>query len=517
MSKLDYREILRLDALGMSRRRIAGSMMCSRDPVSRVLDRAKETGLRWEEAERMTPEEVELSLYPERKVRGDHVQPDCEWIHEELAKPGVTLTLLHREYTEKCREDGRLPYQYTQFCHVYRQYARRAKATLRIVHKPGVSAEMDWAGDIIRFLVPETGAEHRAFLFVSCLPCSQLFYAEAFPDMKSESWITANVHALEYFGGVPEMLVPDNLKTGIISHTRSKVVVAHSYRDMAEYYGTVIVPARVYRPKDKASVEKTVSICETWIIARLRSEKFSNLRELNSRIRTLLEELNARPFQKKSGSRRSTFEAEEKAYLRPLPEIPYEVPEWKKITVQPDYLVEAGGCKYSVPYGYIGCRVDVRIRRETVDVFFENLVIASHVRREAGSDPVYIPEHMPENHRRAVTFTEDSCTQWASGAGGNICLVMQSVLGSPGPSRIRIQSARTLMRLADKYSLERLEKACSLALSASRDPSPDTIEAILRNGRENTDPVYERVPEPHTSGKHSLTRGAVYYSRRPNR
>lgn len=514
MSKIDCRAILRLKGKGLSRRKIALSLGCSRDTVKRVLNRAEKKGIAWEDVKELSVSEAERLLFPERKRRGDFVEPNYEYVHEELAKPKVTLALLYEEYCEQCKSEGRMFYCYSQFCNKYRDYAKREKATMRIAHKPGDVLEVDWAGDVLAVHDEDSGSVRKAYLFVACLPYSQLVYAEAFLDMKSENWITANVHALEYIDGVPEGIVPDNLKTGVVRHTKNEIVIASAYQDLAEYYGTVILPARVRAPKDKASVERSVGLCETWVSAKLRNQKFLSLEELNRSIRILVDELNERPFQKKKGSRRSVFETEESTHLRPLPAIPYEVPVWKTIKVQPDYLVEAAGTKYSVPYEYIGETVRVRIRRATIEVFYSDLLIASHTRQDARKEPVYNPEHMPPKHRMTLTYTEDSCREWAADAGGSIAAVASGIFDETGPVQQKVKLCRSLMQLADKFSLARLESACTTALNTGSRPSIDLIETLLRKGREEAVPTTTASKPPVTAKKTAgLTRGTAYYTR----
>ena len=510
MGKVDFREILRLDREGLSKRKIALSLGHSRDTISKTLNRAKRKGITLSDLEGLTNKEVELKLFPERKKRGEHAEPDYEHVHQELAKRGVTLTLLYDEYTKQCETNGELQYSYSQFRNKYTEYAKCKKATLRVVHKPGEALEVDWAGDVL-YVCRDENTTCKAYLFVACLPFSQLIYAEAFPNMKSESWLTANVHALEYIGGVPASIVPDNLKTGVTKHTPSETIIAPGYRELATHYGTVILPTRVRAPRDKASVERSVGICETWITAKLRTQQFFSFADLNAQIRLLVDELNIRPFQHKDGSRRSVFENEEHAFLNALPTIPYEVPIWKSMTVPADYLLEIEGCRYSVPYEYIGCVVLVRITRETIDVRYQGTQIASHARREPQKEPVYKLEHMPENHRQAIKYTEEYCRQWAVGVGGKIKAVATQFLNEPGPTSQKTRKCTALMRLADKYSLSRLEQVCAAVVSADHTPSVETIKQLLASGREVFIAEKPAPPKTQTQG---FVRGNDYYAKK---
>ena len=291
----DYLKILRLDYLNYSQRRIADSARCSRHTIHKVLEVASRANIHWPLDKDITNAELERILFPDKYQKiSTYVEPDYPYIHRELAKPGVTLTLLWEEYCRKCYEGGRTPYMSTQFGDKYRRWARITKATTRIQHKPGDAIQVDWAGDTVPVYDSVTGAQSAAYLFVAVLPCSCCVYAEACDDMKTENWLNCHVHAFNYFGGVARLLVPDNCKTATVSNTRYETVLNRSYQELAEYYGTAIVPARVRKPQDKSAAEASVRLVETWIMAALRDMKFFSLRELNEAVAEKLEELNNR-------------------------------------------------------------------------------------------------------------------------------------------------------------------------------------------------------------------------------
>ena len=248
---VNYREILRLHSLGYSQRSIESSVRSSHQKVKEVLDRAEEMHIEWPLDEDITNVILDELLGDKHRDKPSLYAPiDYEYIHNELSKKGVTLSLLWSEYCDKARINGQKPYMSTQFGDKYRRWARVTKATMRITHKPGEAMQVDWAGGTIPYFDPITGEEYKAYLFVAALPCSYYIYVEACDDMKQETWLMCHVHAYEYFGGVTRLLVPDNLKTGITSNTRYETQLNESYRDMAEYYGTAIVPARVRKPQD---------------------------------------------------------------------------------------------------------------------------------------------------------------------------------------------------------------------------------------------------------------------------
>ena len=277
---IDYREILRLKYLNKSQRSIAQAVQSSRNTVADVLAAAKAANVTWPLDDDITNADIREVLFPGRyALASPYTIPDFDWIHRELALPGVTLTLLWGEYCTMVRDDGGVPYMYTQFCEKYRRWARVTKATMRITHKPGDSMQVDWAGDPLYITDPVTGEEDPAYLFVAVLPCSWYTYAEPCSDMQSENWLLCHVHAYQYYGGVPRLLIPDNTKTATIKNTRYETILNKSYQEMANHFGTAIVPARVKRPDDKAAVEGSVKFVSTWITAALRNRKFFSLAE----------------------------------------------------------------------------------------------------------------------------------------------------------------------------------------------------------------------------------------------
>ncbi len=505
---VNYREIIRLKSLNYSNVSVASSCGSSRNTVAEVWKLTQAKSLNWPIPDTLTNEDIQQLLYPERGVNEGRKLPDFEYIYNELAKPGVTLSLLWAEYCEQCAQEHTIPYQHTQFNEKYHAYAASKKATLRIKRKPGELMEVDWVGDTLTVYDEAAGEPIKAYVFVACLPCSLYSYAEAFPDMKSNHWIEAHVHAFAFFEGVTRILVPDNLKTGVIKNTRNELTLNRSYHEMAEYYGTAIIPARPFSPKDKPNAEGTVRVIETWILAALRNRKFFSFEELNKAIRQKLQEFNGKPFQKKKGSRLTAFEEEEKSFLMPLPASPYETAVWSKATIQPDYLITVGNCKYSVPYEFIGKEVEIRTTEKSIEVFFHNNRVASHVRRAYSPDPFYVPEHMPESHRKYLAYNTDSFLDWAETTGASTFLVVKSFLHMHKVEQQGYKTCISLMKLANRYSSERLEKACEKALSYTPSPSLKNISTILKNGQ---DKVAVANPPSNAGTSHGITRGAAYF------
>lgn len=330
----NYREILKLKNLGFSERNIALSCFCSRNTVSNVLKRASELNIFWPLEENQTNAVIQSTLFPKKKAQVTKRLPNYSYIRKELLKNGVTRKLLWTEYMEECRLNGEEPLMYSQFCYHIQQNEQKHRATMHINRKPGEQIEVGWAGDPGFIMDPDTGEITKVHIFVGVMTYSQYTYVEAFINEKQHAWITAHVHMYEYFGGVARILVPDNCKTAVIhNEVWYNQKVTQIYHEMAEHYGTAIIPARVRAPKDKPNAEGAVGNISTWITAALRKEQFFSLEELNNAIREKLEDFNARLFQKKEGSRLSLFRDEEMPLLASLPATSYEFAVWKTTTV----------------------------------------------------------------------------------------------------------------------------------------------------------------------------------------
>lgn len=511
---VDYREILRLLSLKYNYSQIAEALHSSRNTIREVKKLADEKGISW-------PLEAELSnqrlyglLHPERlnKVQV-YMEPDYAYIHNELAKKGVNLTLIHEEYKVKCASAGRVPYQYTQFCELYRSWARKSKATMRIHHKPGDAMEVDWAGGTLPITDPVTGETFPAYLFVAVLPCSCYVYAELCSDMQSENWLLCHVHAYEYFGGVPRLLIPDNLKTGVTKNTRFDTIINRSYTELADHYCTAVVPTRVRAPKDKPHAEGTVSYASTWILAALRNETFFSIADAKVAVAEKLEQLNSYPFKKREGNRLEAYLLEEKEFMQPLPANPYEPSTWSEQTILLDYTVTDGLNKYSVPYDLIGEVVNVRVTRDAVEVFFHGSRVAVHPRdQKRRRDPIIVPTHMPDNHRQYLAYTKTDFETWAATIGPNTEKVVHFFLESGRAPEQGFKSCVSLKKYAERYKAERIEEACRQILTFSGEPSIRGLSILLKS------PVGTNRPENQglsitVHRSRGITRGADQFRR----
>ena len=299
------------------------------------------------------------------------------------------------------------------------------------------------------------------------------------------------------------------MKTGVIKNTRTELILNRSYYEMAERYGTAIIPARPIKPKDKPAAEGTVKVIETWILAALRDRRFFSFEDLNKAIVEKLDKFNAKPFQKRKGSRLSAFHEEEKEFLMPLPASPYETAVWSTATIQPDHLITVRDCKYSVPYEFIGKEVDIRTTENSIEVFYHNNRIASHARKAYSPDLIYVPEHMPESHRKYLAYNTETFLDWGENVGASTFIVVRNFLYMHKVEQQGYKPCTSLMKLADRYSAERLEKACEKALSYIPSPSLKNITTILKNGQDKVPVAKTKLSDKCSS--YGITRGSSYF------
>lgn len=514
----NYREILRLSALGLSQSDIARSCNASKRTVNNVLRAAKRENISWPLDNDQTNAVLAGQLYPSAE-RSETLQkkrmPNFSYIRKELLRNGVNKKLLWAEYLEECRLSGEEPLMYSRFCYYIQKDEEKRRASMHINRKPGEQVEVDWAGDPTYLIDPDTGETMKVSIFVGVMSYSQYVYAEACINEKQASWIAAHIHMYEYFGAVARILVPDNCKTAIIRKGNSYYDprINEVYRSLAEHYGTAIIPARVRAPKDKPNAEGAVRHVSTWIIAALRDEQFFSLSELNRAIRKKLDEFNHRPFQKKEGSRYELFIHEELPLMASLPATRYEPAEWASATVLFNYHISYDGMLYSAPYEHIKHKVDVRVTDKTVEIFYKQDRIASH-RRLYGRKGQYstVTDHMPPDHQKYLEWNGDRFRNWAKQIGQSTYKVVDSILTSRRVEQQSYRSCMGVLKLADKYSAHRLEAACTQALSYTASPSYKSVKSILSTYQEHPDEHLEKT----TRKAAGITRGADFYRRKSN-
>ena len=503
LSMRKLQEILRLRETGLSNRQIAGSINISPSTVSLILSRAKAGGLSWPLPEDMDERAVNEILYPEGEKLGSKPLPDMRKMHQELKRKSVTLQLLWEEYRNE-HPDG---YRYSYFCDLYRAWQQKLDPPLRQTHKAGEKMFVDFAGQTVDIQDPNTGKTTPAYIFLAVLGASNYTFACGVLSQELENWIKLHCLALEYFGGIPEIIVPDNLKAGVTRPCRYEPDLNPTYQEMAEHYGCVVIPGRPRHPKDKSKAENAVLFVERQILARLRNRIFFSLKELNQCIFEELTVLNRKPFQKLDGSRRSWYESLEKPALRPLPPRHYEFARWKKLKVNIDYHVELEKNYYSVPYRLVREQVDVRFTASTVEIIYKGKRVASHARIYGKGKSSTHPEHMPSAHRKHLEWNPSRIINWAQKSGPATAQMVKELMGKRVHPEQAYRSCLGLLSLENKYGEDRLEAACSRALSCCAF-SYRSVKNILKNGLDQLEPEKQEVlPLP----AHENIRGAKYY------
>lgn len=501
------KEILRLRfEHKLSIREIAGSCSVPASTVGDYLKRAEAAGLGWPLPDEWTDDQIfeRLLGVPETAPESVQAAPDWAHVHQELRRKSVTLRLLWQEYRQTHPEG----YGYSRFCQLYKRWAGCLDPVLRQVHLPGEKVFVDWAGQTVPICNSADGTVAPAFLFVAVLGASNKTYAEAFLNQKLPSWLTAHCHAYEFFQGVPKVTVPDNPKTAVIKTCRYEPLLHASYQEMARHYGTVIIPARPRRPKDKAKVEGGVLIAERQILAALRDRQFFEVGALNIALRAGVLALNAQPFQKLEGSRDSWFEAHERAVLLPLPAQPYELAIWEKARVNIDYHVVADKHYYSAPHALIHAELDVRLTQTTVEIFHQSKRVAAHARSFQPGLFTTVEEHRPKSHQRYLQWTPSRLVHWAEKVGPACGKLVEQILQSRPHPEMGFRSVLGIMRLGKGAGEARLEAACHRALHFGA-CSYRSIQSILEH---QLDQQPLEPEAPLLSPSHQNLRGKDYYT-----
>jgi len=500
------REILRLKfETKLSARQIARSALVARSTVGEYERRFIDSGLTWP-LPRISDTELEQRLYPPQPTipGAERAVPDWAYVHQEMRRPGVSLFLLWQEHKSQYPNS----FQYSWFCDQYRDWNGKLDLVMRQQHRAGEKLFVDYAGQTAEVVDRTTGEVRSAQVFVAVLGASSYTFAEATWSQQLSDWTGSHVRAFEFFGGVAEVIVPDNLKSGVTKAHRYEPDLNPTYLDLANHYGTAVMPARVRRPKDKGKAESGVQLVERWILAALRNRTFFSLRELNQAISKLLVRLNERPFKKLPGCRKEAFESLDKPALRPLPMSPYEFAQWKKARVHIDYHVEVDGHYYSVPHQLVKKELDVRFTATTVECFHKRERVASHVRSTLKGRHTTVAEHMPKSHREYAEWTPQRLIRWAEKTGPATAGVIQQILQRRSYPQQGFRSCLGIMRLTKGYGDERLEAACRRALTIGA-LSYKSIESILKRGLDRLSPPQQQ--ELDLSVDHDNIRGADYY------
>lgn len=507
LSMRKTREILRLRwSLGLSLRDVARSVNVSSSTVSECAARATAAGLSWPLPPELDDAGLEARLYPADARQRSRPLPDFKRMHAELRKKGVTLELLWQEY-RAAHADG---YGYSRFTDLYREFCGQLDLVMRQTHQPGEKLFVDFAGPTVSITDPLSGEVHEAAVFVAAMGASSFTYAEALPAQSVRHWLDVHMRAFEFLGGVPHVLVPDNLKSAVTKPSFYDPDINRSYQDLAEHYGAVVIPARVRKPRDKSKVENAVLQVERWVLAPLRNQRFFSLSEANRAISERLAWLNDRALSRLDGSRRSLFEEFDKPALKPLPLKRFEIPEWRVgAGVNIDYHVEFDGHYYSVPYALVHKRVDVRATATTVECLYQGQRVASHPRSYVRGKHTSIDEHRPQAHRQFAAWTPARIIQWASTVGPETANAVDRVMQNRKHPELGFRAALGIIRLGTRFGNDRVERACERARHLES-LSYRTIYSMLKTGFDQ-----QPLPAPASASPvidHDNVRGPEYYN-----
>lgn len=499
------RDVLRLSAEGLSTRQIAASLGIGRTTLRGYLDRATELGLAWPLPADMSDTDLERCLFhrPYQNTQRIEAQPDWPYIHRELRRKGVTLMLLWEEY----RADHPDGYGYSRFCELYTRWEGKLSPVMRQRHPAGERLFVDYAGRTIDVIDPQTGEVRTAQVFVAVLGASNYTFVEATWTQSLPDWIASHVRALNFFGGVTAQIVSDNLKSGVTKACFYDPAINRTYADMAAHYDTAVVPARPYKPKDKAKAEGGVLLAERWILARLRNHQFFSLAEVNAAIRPLLDRLNDKLSRHLGANRRQLFEQLDKPALKLLPVAPYVYAEWKKCRAGLDYHVAIDKHYYSVPYQLLKKDLWARITDRTIEVFYVGQRVASHVRTSSNGKHSTLRDHMPAHHQFRDDWTPERIKARAARVGPNVAIFVEVAMRSRKHPEQGYRTCLGVIRLADKFGRDRLDAACSRALEINA-RSYSSLLSILKNGLESR-PRTRATDEPAIT--HPNIRGADYF------
>ncbi len=503
------RDVLRMHfQLQLSHRKIARSLSLSRAGVRVTIDRATTAALTWPLAEAMTESELELRLYPPAEPGDTHLVrplPDWETVRSDLSGKHVTRRLLWEEYRE-IHPNG---VGYSQYCDLYQRWRLHVDPVMRIERKAGEKLFVDYSGDTIGVIDPKTGLVHQAQLFVAVLGSSSYLYAEATWTQQLQDWIMAHVRAIDFMGGSPQLLIPDNTLTAVKRPCYYHPTIHRTYADMASHYGMAILPARVRHPKDKAAVEAGILHAQRRILGRLRNRQFFSLAELNEAIAEEVDAINEAPFQKLEGSRKSQFEKIDLPALMPLPQTRYEYAEWLSPRAGVNYHIEVEKYFYSVPHSLMRRKLDVRLTVSVVEVFYRGERVASHRRSFRKYGYTTVAEHMPSNHRFYAEWNPERIQKWAASVGESVAQVCEEIMRKRPHPEQGFRACLGIMRLAKLYEKERTEAACQRALAAGT-VNYRSIESILMRGLDRLPLFSETTPEPLPNHEH--IRGPEYYN-----
>jgi len=507
MSVRTIKEICRLYFnFDISIRSIARACNISSSTAHMYITKLKEIGISYNEILKLSDDELYSFFIPRKETaeNSSRASIDFKYINDELKRKGVTRQLLYEEYIN-INPDG---YGRTQFYEQFRKWKKNLKPSMRQIHKYGDKMFIDFSGKKPHYIDPGTGEIIEPEFFAAVLGGTSYTFACAVKDQTIKSFITCNIKALEYFGGCPNTIVPDNLKAGVTRADYYDPDINKTFADMAEHYDVAVLPTRAAKPKDKAKVENAVLNTQRRIIAALRNQTFFSLEELNEAISIELEKFNNRPMQLTGKSRYELFCEHERKELKPLPETRFEIFQWKTEKVSLDHHIRVDFNFYSVPYTLIGKKVDIRHNNRVLEVFHKGQRVAFHLKSTSENACITDKSHLCREHLYYLEWTPEKIKQQAQLIGTETSRFIQQIFDSQRSIDNAFRGALGIIRLSKKYSPERLETACKLAFSAGA-YNYKNVKYILTNGMDKLDQkINENKNRPVD---HSNLRGTNYY------
>lgn len=501
------KEILRLAlSEGLPQRQIAQSTGASKTTVQDILAKARAIGIEWEQIKDLREAAIVARLLPSRREAAKP-EPDWSYVQTELSKKGTTLLLLWLDYKQEYPE----ALSYSRFCQHFRDWKKTSSLSMRQHHTAGDKLFVDFSGLGVPWIDIESGEIQKAEVFVAVLGASSFTFAKATADQSSRSWLDCHIAALEFIGGVPAAIVPDNLRSGVSRACRYDPDTNPAYLSLAEHYQTAIIPTRAYKPKDKAKAEVGVQVVQRWILAVLRHQTFTSVQEINQFLIPLLDTLNNRIMKHRSASRRELFETIDRPALKPLPSQRFSSPEWKIAKVNIDYHIEFERHYYSVPFAFVGKKIDLKATSLAIEIYYQGERIAMHLRvRGSIGRHSTLSEHMPPAHQAHAEWTPERILGWASDTGPKTEELCRKILKSRSHPEQGFRACLGVMRLGKDYTPDRLEKACAIAIEM-KSLRYRAVQDILKNEIDRKVRPLKIVPS-QVIEHHENIRGANYYS-----
>jgi transposase len=514
ISMLKIKEILRLKfESDLSNRKIGKALDISHSVVNGHIKQFNNANIDYDNSLSLNDNELKSLIYGNNKKQDKYPIPNWNQVHIELRNKIVTLVLLHEEYIESCGGDDK-GYAYTWFCNNYKKFAKRINPSMRLVHKAGEKIFIDFSGKTMPIVNSINGIITDVQIFVAVLPASGYPFVIAIPSQKKRDIIEAHCDMVEYFGGVSDLFIPDNLKSAVTIANNFDPDVNPDYISLARHYGAAVMPTRGYKPQDKAKVEQAVKLVQRWILARLRHYTFFSIVELNIKIKELLPIYLDKKIKTLGGvTRRELFEKLDKPALKPLPKIRYEYKELKLLKVNKDYHIQLEYCFYSVPYQLIGQKVEVWFSSKVVSITFNGKEVATHPKLLHKGNYSTVTEHMASAHKKYLEWNPGKIMNWGLTIGTETAKLFKNIMDNRPHPEMGFRTCLGIISEYKKYqekdySAEHLDMISTIAISKHY-YRVKQVKNLLKNYKPSS---FDETPSLLALTTHDNIRGADYYA-----